>query len=50
MDPFYETLLIGAVTLSVVGGVGAWLMPKFDRAAGRLSDWMEDRKDRRAAR
>jgi len=63
MDPVYETLLIGAATIVVVGGFSAWLMPKFDRAAGRLSDWikfdraagrlsdwMEDRKDRRAAR
>ena len=46
MDPFIATglLLIGMAAIIIPAFI--WLLPKLDRAAGRLSDYLDARKAR----
>ena len=46
MDPFIATglLLIGMAAIIIPPFI--WLLPKLDRAAGRLSDYLDARKAR----
>lgn len=46
MDPLIasELLVVGAII--VFAPIGVWLLPKIDRALGRLSDYLDARKAR----
>lgn len=46
MDPFFETALVVFGTLAVLAIPVFWLVPKIDRALGRLSDYLDARKAR----
>jgi flagellar biogenesis protein FliO len=46
MDPFYSTMLLALGMAIVLVPLAIWLLPKLDRAAGRLSDYLDARKAR----
>ncbi|MDP1736224.1 MAG: hypothetical protein Q8L23_02155 [Caulobacter sp.] len=46
MDPFVATGLFAIGLAALVVPVFLWLLPKLDRAAGRLSDYLDARKAR----
>ena len=48
MDPFIASELLVASAIIVFAPIGVWLLPKLDRAAGRLSDYLDARKARKA--
>ncbi|MCF8506659.1 MAG: hypothetical protein K9G59_17260 [Caulobacter sp.] len=46
MDPFIATGLFMIALAAIVVPPFIWLLPKLDRAAGRLSDYLDARKAR----
>lgn len=46
MDPFFATMLLAFSMAIVLIPFAVWLLPKLDRAAGRLSDYLDARKAR----
>ena len=46
MDPFFATVLLALGMAAVLVPFGVWLLPKADRVAGRLSDYLDARKAR----
>jgi len=46
IDPFIESTLFVVGAIVVFAPIGLWLLPKLDRAAGRLSDYLDARKAR----
>ncbi|MFZ5670933.1 MAG: hypothetical protein ACOY4K_15705 [Pseudomonadota bacterium] len=45
-DPFIATALFMFAGAALLVPAGLWLLPKLDRAAGRLSDYLDARKPR----
>ena len=45
-DPFIATLLFMFGGAAILVPASLWLLPKLDRAAGRLSDYLDARKAR----
>jgi len=45
-DPFIATVLFVFGWLAILVPVSLWILPKLDRAAGRLSDYLDARKAR----
>lgn len=46
MDPFIATGLFMIALAAIIVPPFIWLLPKLDRAAGRLSDYLDARKAR----